>query len=104
MPTLIIVNRQGEEKAIEAQSGISLMEAIKDAGFDELMAMCGGGCACATCHVYLDSQTSAIPAPTQNEIELLETSLHFNEKSRLSCQVPVTDDISGLRVVIAPED
>lgn len=104
MPSLVIVNRQGQEHRIEAQSGISLMEVIKEAGYDEMLAMCGGNCACATCHVFIDSDAAGIAAPTENETALLETSLHFGDKSRLSCQIPVTDALNGLRVVIAPSE
>jgi 2Fe-2S ferredoxin len=52
MISLTIIDRNGREAAIDAPAGLSVMEAIRQAGFDELEAMCGGSCSCATCHVY----------------------------------------------------
>lgn len=62
MPKLIVVNRAGEESTIEADTGLSVMEAIRDNGFDELLALCGGCCSCATCHVHVDAEwTDKLP-------------------------------------------
>jgi 2Fe-2S ferredoxin len=105
MPKLIVVNREGEEQAVEAASGVSVMEAIRDNGFDELLALCGGCCSCATCHVFIDPAFAGkLPEMSEDENDLLDSSDHRNETSRLSCQVPFTDDLDGLRVTIAPED
>ena len=105
MPKLIVVNREGEEQAVDAASGVSVMEAIRDNGFDELLALCGGCCSCATCHVFIDPAFAALlPEMSEDENDLLDSSDHRNETSRLSCQVPFTDDLDGLRVTIAPED
>ena len=54
MVTVRVVTREGAESAVEAQDGTSVMETIRDDGFDELLALCGGCCSCATCHVYVD--------------------------------------------------
>ena len=54
MPQIIVVNQSGEESSLEANDGRTLMETIRDAGFDELLALCGGCCSCATCHVHID--------------------------------------------------
>ena len=105
MPKLIVVDRAGEEKTIDAQVGFTLMEAIRDNGFDELLALCGGCCSCATCHVHVDPAFAAmLPPMSEDENDLLESSDHRNETSRLSCQVPLTADMDGLRVSIAAED
>jgi 2Fe-2S ferredoxin len=102
MPKLVVVDRAGEEKTIEVDSGLTVMEAIRDNGFDELLALCGGCCSCATCHVYVDADTAgALPAMSEDENDLLDSSDHRTPASRLSCQVPVQD---GLKVTIAPED
>jgi 2Fe-2S ferredoxin len=53
MPELIVVTREGAEQALEAENGLSIMEVIRDAGMDELLALCGGCCSCATCHMNL---------------------------------------------------
>ncbi|MEM1133191.1 MAG: 2Fe-2S iron-sulfur cluster-binding protein [Pseudomonadota bacterium] len=105
MPELIVVDRDGNEKAVEAESGLSVMEAIRDNGFDELLALCGGCCSCATCHIHVDEAfMEKIPAMDEDEDDLLESSDHRNDQSRLSCQVIMTDDLAGLKVAIAPED
>jgi 2Fe-2S ferredoxin len=105
MPKLIVVNRSGEEQMVEGDSGLSVMEVIRDNGFDELLALCGGCCSCATCHVFVDPDfVSKLPAISEDESDLLDSSDHRNETSRLSCQLPFTDDLDGLRVTIAPED
>lgn len=105
MPKLTVVNREGEEREIEAETGLSVMEVIRDNGFDELLALCGGCCSCATCHVYFDEATlAALPAMSEDENDLLDSSDHRTAASRLSCQVPVGDAIAGARVTIAPED
>lgn len=105
MPKIVVVNRAGEEKAVEVDAGLSVMEAIRDNGFDELLALCGGCCSCATCHVYIDPAFADKVAPmSEDENDLLDSSDHRNETSRLSCQVQLTAALEGLRVTIAPED
>ena len=105
MPKLIVVDRAGVEKTIEAQTGLTLMEAIRDNGFDELLALCGGCCSCATCHVHVDPAfADKLPPMSEDENDLLESSDHRNETSRLSCQVTITPDLAGLKVTLAPED
>jgi 2Fe-2S ferredoxin len=105
MPKLTIVNRAGQKSTIDAQAGLSVMEAIRDAGFDELLALCGGCCSCATCHVQIDpAWTDIVGGPDGDEDDLLESSDHRNAASRLSCQIEMTDKLDGLRVIIAPED
>jgi 2Fe-2S ferredoxin len=105
LPSLTVVTREGTESVVEASTGLSVMEVIRDAGFDELLALCGGCCSCATCHVYVDPAfTDKLPAMSEDENDLLDSSDHRTAESRLSCQIPVTDAIDGLRVTIAPED
>jgi 2Fe-2S ferredoxin len=105
MPKLIVVNREGEEQTVEGDTGLSVMEVIRDNGFDELLALCGGCCSCATCHVYVDPAFAAtLSAMSEDENDLLDSSDHRNETSRLSCQVIMNDATDGLRVTIAPED
>src|SRR5688500_12751572 len=105
MPKLIVVDRSGSEKEVDATAGLSVMENIRDAGFDELLALCGGCCSCATCHVIVDDAwTTAVGAPGDDEDALLESSSHRTAASRLSCQIEMRDKLAGLRVTIAPED
>ncbi|WP_284124648.1 2Fe-2S iron-sulfur cluster-binding protein [Parerythrobacter aestuarii] len=105
MPKLVVVNRDGDESTIEVEDGLTVMEAIRDNGFDELLALCGGCCSCATCHVHVDpASMDKLPTMSEDEDDLLESSDHREANSRLSCQIPFTADLDGLKVTIAPED
>ena len=105
MPKLTVVDRSGTERTIEVGDGLTVMEAIRDNGFDELLALCGGCCSCATCHVHIDpSFQDKLPAMSEDEDDLLESSDHRDANSRLGCQIPFTGDLGGLKVTIAPED
>lgn len=105
MPKLIVTTREGDTSEIEVEDGLTVMEAIRDNGFDELLALCGGCCSCATCHVHVDpAYTGQLPAMSEDEDDLLESSDHRVETSRLSCQIPFTSELDGLKVTIAPED
>jgi len=105
MPKLIVTTRSGETREVEAHAGLTVMEAIRDNGFDELLALCGGCCSCATCHVHVDPEFAALlPAMTEDENDLLDSSDDRDATSRLSCQIPFSDELDGLRVRIAEED
>ena len=105
MPQLVVVNRTGEEQKVEAKAGVSVMEAIRDNGFDELLALCGGCCSCATCHVYVDPAfNDKVNALSEDENDLLDSTDHRQDNSRLSCQLQMTAELDGLKVTIAPED
>ena len=105
MPRLIVVARDGSEHEVEARAGWSVMENIRDNGFDELLALCGGCCSCATCHVHVDPEwLPALPPMGADEDDLLDTTDHRVESSRLSCQIKFRPELDGLRVQIAPED
>jgi len=105
MPKLFVTNRAGEETAVEAEDGLTVMEAIRDNGFDELLALCGGCCSCATCHVHVDpSFADKLPPMSEDEDDLLDSSDDRDATSRLSCQIPFTAELDGLKVTIAKED
>lgn len=105
MSELIIVTREGTVQEVEAADGISVMEAIRDGGIDELLALCGGCCSCATCHVKIQPDFfEKLPPMTDDENDLLDGSAHRDEYSRLSCQVIMSPELAGMRVVIAEED
>ena len=102
MPKLNVVNRAGTEAVVEGETGLSVMEVIRDNGFDELLALCGGCCSCATCHVQVDEAwLSKLPPMSDDENDLLDSSDHRVATSRLSCQLPFGPDLDGLRVTIA---
>jgi 2Fe-2S ferredoxin len=105
MAKLNIVGRDGTEKLVEGRNGWSVMENIRSAGFDELLALCGGCCSCATCHVHVDAQwLPVLPPMKSDEDDLLDSSSHRQANSRLSCQIEFDEALDGLRVQIAPED
>ena len=105
MTKLNILTRDGDERTVEGRVGWTVMENIRDNGFDELLALCGGCCSCATCHVHVDEDwLAALPAMGADEDDLLGSSAHRRANSRLSCQIPFSEALDGLRVRIAPED
>jgi 2Fe-2S ferredoxin len=68
MPQITVINQSGEESSVQATSGRTLMETIRDSGFDELLALCGGCCSCATCHVHIDpSFMDKMPKVSEDE-------------------------------------
>lgn len=105
MPSITVIGVSGESRVLEARQGQTVMEIVRDAGFDELLALCGGCCSCATCHVYVESGPSQVlDAMSEDENDLLDSSSHRESQSRLSCQLQFTAALDGLLVRIAPED
>lgn len=105
MPKINLVTRDGTASIIEAGTDLTLMEALRDNGCDELLALCGGCCSCATCHVHIDDAFLArIPAMGADENDLLDSSEHRTANSRLSCQIALTDALDGITVTLAKED
>jgi 2Fe-2S ferredoxin len=105
MTAVTITNRTGENRLVEAKEDPTLMELIREHGFSELQALCGGCCSCATCHVYVDpSFGGLLPQMGPDEDALLDGTGHRTQNSRLSCQIRIAPSLDGLRVTIAPED
>lgn len=105
MPSLTVITRDAARHEIEAQLGLSVMEIIRRAGFDELVALCGACCSCATCHVYVKPEDlERLPPLAGDENDLLDSSEYRTDHSRLSCQLKFTADMDGLEVAFAPED
>ena len=105
MPQLTVVTRDGTEKTVPARAGLSVMEIIRENGFDELLALCGGCCSCATCHIHVDGEwLGRLPAMGGDEDDLLDSSDSRASNSRLSCQLRFSAELDGMRVTIAPED
>ena len=104
MATLFVTTRDGTQHEVPAEAGVSVMQAIREAGIDELYALCGGCMSCATCHVHVDPvDLDRLAAVTTEEFDLLESSEHVSERSRLSCQIQVSGALDGLRLKIAEE-
>jgi 2Fe-2S ferredoxin len=105
MAKLIVVTRAGEERELEGETGLSVMEVIRDGGIDEILALCGGCCSCATCHVHVDPEFAAkLPKMSRDEDELLDSVADRDDTSRLSCQIPFGPALDGMRVTIGEED
>lgn len=105
MVRIEVEDREGTVHVVAAEEGISLMEAIRNAGLDELLALCGGCCSCATCHVFVDPATFArLPAMSGDEDDLLDSSDARSPLSRLSCQIILDETVVELRATIAPSD
>ena len=106
MPQLIVKNRDGDVFEVDAKNGLSLMENIRDLAAS-VDAICGGLCSCATCHVFIeaDEQAARLHPRTYEEAMLLKSSSKFDaERSRLSCQIIMSDTLDGLHLEVAPPE
>ena len=103
MPKVTFIEFNGTRHEVAAQSGLSLMRAAVDNGVPGIDADCGGECACATCHVYVDPAWFArTGAPGEMEKSMLSFAAAARETSRLACQIAVTAALDGL-VVTMPD-
>ena len=103
MPKVTFIQPDGEEIALSVDAGQSLMEAATKNDVQGILAECGGACACATCHVVLEGgPVDALVPAGPMEIGMLEGALNTTEKSRLSCQIEITDALDGL-ILRVPE-
>jgi len=101
MPKVTFIEFDGTEHVVEADDGYSVMEAAVRNGVPGIEADCGGACACATCHVYVDpTWVEATGKPVDNEADMLEFAIEPQPTSRLSCQIRVSEALDGLVVRI----
>ncbi len=99
MVKIIFIQPNGQEQAIEAEPGVTLMEAAKLNDVPGIEAECGGACACATCHVYVDEAwREKTGSPIQTEEDMLDFAFDVREASRLSCQIKLTPELDGITV------
>ncbi len=104
MVAITVISRSGTLQQVDAGEGETLMQIVRSTG-DEIEALCGGCCSCATCHVYVDAAFSdRLPAVTSSEDELLDCSDHRRPNSRLSCQIVINAGLAGLAATVAPAD
>lgn len=97
-----VTDQLGEKHELEGLDGWRVMEVMRDWGLD-VKAECGGACSCATCHVYVDQAWFArLPAPSEDEEDLLYSTLDKRPTSRLSCQILLSEELDGLEVTLAP--
>lgn len=100
---VVITDEGGREDRIALSAAGNLMEALRDAGIP-ILADCGGACACATCHIYVDLEwQDRLPPMDDFEVSTLELAGGIDERSRLACQIPVTPELDGLSLMIAPD-
>lgn len=101
MPKITFTEPDGTEKIVDAEVGQTVMEAAVKAGVIGIEAECGGACACATCHVYVDeSWRGPTGEPSEMEEDMLDFAFDIRPNSRLSCQIKVTEELDGLSVKV----
>lgn len=95
---ITVTDTHGKSHILAFEEGDNLMQLLTDQGFDEVLALCGGSCSCATCHVHIIAGTTEYPAEA-NEIDLLELADNYDEAlSRLSCQLQLSYMNDGMSV------
>ncbi len=95
------IDRDGAEHVLEGIDGWTMMEILRDAGLP-IEGECGGGCACATCHIYVEHDWfKKLPAPAPAESELLEFAHAVEANSRLACQIVCQPDIDNIAITLA---
>ena len=100
---IIATDRNGKEHVLEGRNDWSVMEILRDAGLP-VAAECGGACACATCHVYVDQDWfDKLPPRSDAEVDMLDMALAVEPNSRLSCQIICKPELDGIEITIAPE-
>ncbi len=105
MPLINFIMKDGSEKQVDAPLGLSLMEVAVKEKIDAIEGACGGGLACATCHLYVhpDFKESTMPedgAVSEDEEDMLDLAFDVRDTSRLCCQIIVTDECEGMVVAV----
>ena len=101
--TIKVIDHVGKEHQLDATVGFSIMEIIRDAGLD-IEAICGGCCACATCHCYIGEEwIDKISTPDDDEESMLDQAFDIKKNSRLSCQIPFSEELDGITLTLAPK-
>ncbi len=99
MATIIYIDNEGTERSIEAKNGETVMETAIKNSIPGIDADCGGACACATCHVYVDAAfQDKVGKPEDMEQSMLDFAENVQDNSRLSCQITISDELDGLTV------
>ncbi|HTZ72239.1 MAG TPA: 2Fe-2S iron-sulfur cluster-binding protein [Acetobacteraceae bacterium] len=99
MPKVTYISQEGEERTVETSVGMTVMRTAIAQGIPGIDADCGGSCACATCHVYVDpAWADKLKAPESAETDMLDFVIDRQPTSRLSCQIEITEALDGLIV------
>jgi 2Fe-2S ferredoxin len=105
MPKISFVDAAGSAAEVDAKAGLTVMEVAVDNNITGMVAECGGACACATCHAYVDEAwLGKLPAMDDMEDAMLDSALDRRPNSRLSCQIEITDDLDGLALTVADNE
>jgi len=105
VPRVIFHCLDGVRREVQAEVGSTLMETAIDAGIDGIVAECGGACACATCHSFIPAKWGELAgAVTDMEDAMLDSALDRDDRSRLTCQIEMTDALDGLEVIVADNE
>jgi 2Fe-2S ferredoxin len=105
MPKIIFITPDGERHEVEAENGYSVMEAAINNNIEGIVAECGGACACATCHSYIDEAwTEKMPEMDDMEDSMLDAAYDRRDNSRLTCQLEINDAWDGLVVHVAENE
>jgi 2Fe-2S ferredoxin len=99
---VLVTDQEGVEHELEGLDGWRAMEVIRDWGLN-IKAECGGSCTCATCHVWVDPDwLGKLPARSDDEEDLIFSTMDQKPTSRLSCQIILNDGLDGLKLTLAP--
>lgn len=105
MPRVIFHGLDGQRHEVEVPVGNTVMEAAIDNNIEGIVAECGGACACATCHSFVaEAWHSKLPAMEDMEDAMLDSAMDRDDRSRLTCQLEMTDDLDGLEIVVAQNE
>ncbi len=105
MPKIIYIDTDGSRKEVDVKVGYTVMEGAMDNGVDGIVAECGGACACATCHSYIDpAWLEKLPEMDDMEDSMLDVAYERKDNSRLTCQIEVTNELDGLVVHVAENE
>ena len=104
MPNIQVTDLAGNVSTLNAKSGETLMEALRDNGYSDIEAVCGGVCSCSTCHVYIEGNWfDKTGERNEDESQLVTSTDSFQPNSRLSCQITVNDEMEGMAITIAKQ-
>ena len=104
MASIIVLDSDGNEHVVAGTPGLSVMKIIRENGLDDVIGLCGGNCACGTCHVLVDPAFAAKLEPIgEDESDVLDMTECRQPNSRLACQIEFSEALDGLRVTIADD-
>ncbi len=105
MPRIIYIMPDGSKRDVEVENGYSVMEGAINNDIEGIVAECGGACACATCHSYVDEAwLDKMPPMDDMEDSMLDAAFERKDNSRLTCQIEISDELDGLIIHVADNE